>query len=121
MTSRTAAFRFPWRIFSRIAFIQAFLVLLALAASGLSARFFFKRHFLSQMGVQLTDVLQALGPAIPAMAPTTPQVAKDWCTRHAAQTSVRLTLIRRDGVVLCDSHHDSGTMENHAGRPEVVE
>src|SRR6185369_9246398 len=26
-----------------------------------------------------------------------------------------------DGTVLCDSHHDPKSMENHAGRPEVID
>ncbi len=32
---------------------------------------------------------------------------------------VRLTLIRRDGRVLSDSHKDAAQMDNHADRPEV--
>ncbi len=34
---------------------------------------------------------------------------------------VRITVIDKDGVVIGDSEHDPATMENHAGRPEVIE
>lgn len=34
---------------------------------------------------------------------------------------VRITVIAKDGVVIGDSEHDPATMENHAGRPEVIE
>src|SRR5215471_4072526 len=35
-------------------------------------------------------------------------------------TGTRATIIARDGTVLADSEADPKTMENHAGRPEVV-
>lgn len=35
------------------------------------------------------------------------------------QTSVRLTVIDRDGTVLADSHDDPGAMGSHLGRPEL--
>src|SRR6476469_3045899 len=39
---------------------------------------------------------------------------------EARITETRVTIIGRDGVVLADSEADPKTMENHAGRPEVV-
>ena len=39
---------------------------------------------------------------------------------EASITETRVTIIARDGVVLADSEADPTTMENHAGRPEVV-
>ncbi len=33
--------------------------------------------------------------------------------------NVRLTIIRRDGLVLSDSHKDAAQMDNHADRPEI--
>jgi two-component system phosphate regulon sensor histidine kinase PhoR len=41
-------------------------------------------------------------------------------TEEAGITQTRVTIIARDGVVLADSEADPRTMENHAGRPEVV-
>jgi signal transduction histidine kinase len=35
--------------------------------------------------------------------------------------TIRVTLIDSRGVVLCDSDADSRTMENHSGRPEVIQ
>jgi two-component system phosphate regulon sensor histidine kinase PhoR len=37
------------------------------------------------------------------------------------KTEVRITVIAKDGIVIGDSEHDPATMENHAGRPEVIE
>src|SRR6478736_4674385 len=39
---------------------------------------------------------------------------------EARITETRVTIIARDGVVLADTEADPRTMENHAGRPEVV-
>src|SRR5215470_18751549 len=44
------------------------------------------------------------------------QIALD----EARITQTRATIIARDGTVLADSEADPKTMENHAGRPEVV-
>lgn len=49
--------------------------------------------------VDLDPLAKALGPAIGA----------------------RVTLIAADGTVLGDSDHDPRTMENHGGRPEVIQ
>src|SRR6516165_628863 len=39
---------------------------------------------------------------------------------EARITETRATIITRDGTVLADSKADPKTMENHAGRPEVI-
>jgi two-component system, OmpR family, phosphate regulon sensor histidine kinase PhoR len=44
-----------------------------------------------------------------------------WTKEANRRTQSRVTLIAHGGTVLTDSEHDAGTMENHAGRPEVRE
>jgi two-component system phosphate regulon sensor histidine kinase PhoR len=39
---------------------------------------------------------------------------------EARITETRVTIIARDGVVLADSEADPKTMDNHAGRPEIM-
>ena len=46
---------------------------------------------------------------------------QEMATEEAQITQTRVTVIARDGVVLADSEADPKTMENHAGRPEVIE
>jgi len=41
--------------------------------------------------------------------------------RVGADNPERLTVIRRDGLVLADSRRDPESMDNHANRPEVLE
>jgi two-component system, OmpR family, phosphate regulon sensor histidine kinase PhoR len=48
-------------------------------------------------------------------------VLDDWCRQMANDLGTRITVIAADGKVLGDSAEASITMENHAGRPEVLE
>ena len=105
---------FPWRIFSRIVLFQAVLILLALCASGLTARHFLKDQFLQQSESQLQDTLTSLSEVLPAA------ITESVCLSLVRGTSLRLTMIDYSGKVLCDSHHSSQTMDNHAGRSEIV-
>ena len=42
-------------------------------------------------------------------------------TENAKKDGIRITVIREDGTVLYDSQVDTGTLDNHDGRPEVQE
>lgn len=106
---------FPWRIFSRLFLIQAALIFVALGASGLSARYFFKKSFIEQTENQLRDTLVHISAHLPS------QVSKDWCAAQVTGTSIRLTLITKEGKVLCDSHHGPETMATHRDRPEIIQ
>ena len=107
--------RFPWRIFSRIVLFQAALILLALGASGLTARHFLRAQFIEQSERQLQDTLTSLSTILPAT------VSESVCLSYVKGTSLRLTMIDYKGRVLCDSHHSPLTMDNHAGRPEIID
>ncbi|MBI3554916.1 MAG: PAS domain-containing protein [Deltaproteobacteria bacterium] len=110
---------FPWRLFSRIVLIQAVLVLVALTASAVAARYFFKRQFIAQVESQLHVTLDVLARDIPKTSDAA------WCDAHSSvgpsENSLRLTIIDDSGKVLCDSRHEAKTMGNHNERPEVVE
>lgn len=113
MSTRPIQSRFPWRIFLRITTIQSLMVLLALGASGLAARYFFEHQWLGQARSQLHDLLTALTHGNPNL--DDPQ----WCKVTASDTVYRFTLINHAGKVLCDSHFDPAAMENHLERREV--
>ena len=44
---------------------------------------------------------------------------KSFADKAAESTSLRITIIRGDGLVLADSHNASAAMNNHADRPEI--
>ncbi len=44
-----------------------------------------------------------------------------FCRETGRKISTRITVIRQNGDVVCDSDEDPGAMQNHAKRPEVVQ
>jgi len=56
--------------------------------------------------------------SFPPQTPDEISVLHGWVS-NAASSGARVTIIASDGRVLADSESETGTMENHAGRPEV--
>jgi two-component system phosphate regulon sensor histidine kinase PhoR len=94
-------------------------LLLILVALGSAAVFLSRYTAESELRhAERTMEAQAriLAPALPAGSP---QALAEWTSRAGAESGARVTVIGRDGAVLADSQHDSASMDNHAGRPEV--
>ncbi len=53
------------------------------------------------------------------MATEPPAAIDAWCKRLGSASAARLTMVRRDGLVLGDSHEDPAVMDNHGTRPEI--
>ncbi len=112
MNSRSK--HFPWRTFYQVAFIHAALVICAIVASGLAARYYFKKYFIQQVQSQLQDMVQVLsrdldlrsGPAL--------------CIGFESGSSTRLTISNEDGKVICDSWEKPNLMNEYFSRPEII-
>lgn len=104
---------FPRRLFFRITLAQIFVILFALTICGIAARYFFKSQFVSQEGLQLKNLLVGLSNSSLANNPTA------FCEAFKNNSGIRITVIDGTGLVWCDSHHDSRSMENHSEREEV--
>ena len=44
-----------------------------------------------------------------------------FCRETGKKVSTRITVVMFDGEVVCDSDQDTGTMQNHANRPEIIQ
>jgi two-component system phosphate regulon sensor histidine kinase PhoR len=112
---------FPWRIFFRTVLIQACLVVAALGASGLAARYFFKQKYIHQVAEQVNDTLVGLSPDL------NKKIAPTWCARRSKEGGSRFLVISAsDGQILCDSleHSDKAGQENLGrmlSRKEILE
>ncbi len=104
---------FPWKLFSKIAVIQATLILLCIGITGFTTRQYFKQQFFKQVEHQLNSSLQSLSHNLSKYAEV------NWCSNHSKNINFRLTVIHPTGRVICDSHHAPNTMDNHIDRPEV--
>ena len=81
-----------------------------------------RQHYIGS----LTDRLQYIGSALrPSVVPLLnrehTRALNDLVRSVGQETSTRITVIDSRGVVLADSQEDPTKMENHAGRPEIVE
>jgi len=98
--------------------------LAAMAVASAFLWFLLPGLFERAASVQLFDMLRILTPIVQRQASDPQSDPKIWIRQLAADSGLRLTLIRADGVVVADSSVDPaqvGAMENHRGRPEVRE
>lgn len=98
--------------------------LAAMAVASAFLWFLLPGLFERAASVQLFDTLRILTPIVQRQASDAQSDPRIWIRQLAADSGLRLTLIRADGVVVADSSVDPaqvGAMENHRRRPEVRE
>jgi hypothetical protein len=108
--------QFPWRIFYRVVVVHAALVIIALLASGLASRYFFKRHFVQQVKSQLQDTLSLLSRNVSS------KLSPEWCLLSAKDIGLRITAFTLNGKLLCDSHPEKlsdPSARSYSDLPEV--
>ncbi|MCL5743614.1 MAG: PAS domain-containing protein, partial [Acidobacteria bacterium] len=81
--------------------------------------FYLTRYTARQQVDQVEHVLTAQARILAEDIPADSSVLHQWTESAARRAQARITIIRRDGVVLADSQHDPETMENHLHRPEI--
>jgi two-component system phosphate regulon sensor histidine kinase PhoR len=92
------------------------LILVALGAADVFLTRYTANRELQYAEQKMQGQARILAPALAAIQPA---ALVEWVEQTGRQTGARVTVIGRDGMVLADSQHDSSTMDNHAGRPEV--
>ncbi|MBZ5583437.1 MAG: PAS domain-containing protein, partial [Acidobacteriia bacterium] len=94
--------------------LSAFVVI----ATALFVSDFYVTRYTAQRQQRMIQQQLAVGAHILAGELPRPDLHA-WVTGAEARSQARVTIIDPTGAVLADSQHDSSTMENHAGRPEV--
>jgi two-component system phosphate regulon sensor histidine kinase PhoR len=105
--------RFAIRTFLRLLAVSAVLTGLMAVSTVMAMR----NLYGDAAGFSLTQAAASLAN----LAPTEAEAADRFCEDAAKGTRLRITLIAADGTVLGDSRSDYTSMENHAGRPEVIQ
>jgi len=90
-------------------------VLVALGASGLAARHFYKQQFLNQLDGKLKDTLTVLARTLPT------HIDELWCERNSQGVSLHFTVLTDDGVVVCDSFREGEPGKEDSDGPEIQE
>jgi len=112
-------------LFTKLALVFFALLLSVLAAVDFFAERALRRDY-ERTGFEQLEaigrVAQENAPQFSSLPPVDPQEisALETWTRRMASSGARVTVITAEGQVLADSQADPQTMENHAGRPEVV-
>ena len=73
--------------------------------------------------VAIARIAQSNPPQLNSLPPEKPEenAALQGWMQHLAASGARVTVVTADGMVLADSQSDPRTMENHAGRPEIIQ
>jgi two-component system phosphate regulon sensor histidine kinase PhoR len=106
------------RIRRKLLFTALVLIVVALGSADVLLSRYTAARELKQTQQALEGQIRILTPALAAVDPA---AVNEWANRAGEQTRARVTIIDRGGVVLADSQHDTASMDNHAGRPEVVQ
>ncbi|HLW80112.1 MAG TPA: ATP-binding protein, partial [Terriglobia bacterium] len=115
-TDSSIAMTFRSAIFRRILWSAFLLIAVALLVLNFYLRRYTAEHQADAARQQLTVGAQILAGELAAVPPAELQ---RWSIDAGRRAAARVTLIDPSGVVLADSQHDPGSMENHAGRAEI--
>jgi two-component system phosphate regulon sensor histidine kinase PhoR len=94
------------------------LMIVALGSAAFLIERYTAAHELAHAQQLLEGQIRILGNGLQYRSPST---IRAWTDTVGELSHARVTVIDRSGHVLADSQHDSSTMDNHAGRPEVRE
>jgi two-component system phosphate regulon sensor histidine kinase PhoR len=102
-------------------FFFSYLALVALLFAGFyyASNTILKNFYLEWLSGRMGQEAVLLGRMLPFDAEG--EAFDRLCQELSHDSDTRLTVIAADGKVLCDSAESSATLENHAGRPEVIE
>jgi two-component system phosphate regulon sensor histidine kinase PhoR len=111
----------PWKSRIVVKFFLSYLavVLLLFVLFYLYAGALVKDFHISSLSARMQDEAKILGRLLPFESEG--GAFDQICRELARDLGVRITVIAMDGKVLGDSDESSATMENHGGRPEVLE
>ncbi len=113
-------------LFTKLAAAFFALLLCVLLAVDFFAERALRRDFEHTGFEQLLSIARIAQANPPQLSAIPPQKSEElsslqkW-TQQISASGTRVTVVAADGLVLADSESDPQTMENHAGRPEIVQ
>lgn len=112
------------RLWSNSLVAKVFLSYLAVIAILFASLYYtsstaLRESYIQSLSARMEQEAHLLGRVVPF--DVVGEALDNVCRQLAGELGSRITVIARDGSVLGDSSEASAKMENHAGRPEVVE
>jgi len=81
----------------------------------------FRDFFIDQLEITLEARARGIAQAIEKEGIKPGGYSETCLALYRTDPTIRVTLINDKGIVLCDSEADYHTMENHRGRPEIIQ
>jgi two-component system, OmpR family, phosphate regulon sensor histidine kinase PhoR len=112
------------RLWSNSLVAKVFLSYLAVIAILFASLYYtsnatLRKFYIQSLSARMEQEAHLLGRVVPFDVHG--EALDNLCRLLAGDLGSRITVIARDGSVLGDSSEDSAKMENHAGRPEIIE
>jgi two-component system, OmpR family, phosphate regulon sensor histidine kinase PhoR len=106
-----------WQLF----IINIIILLGAMLAVAWYGTYSLKNFYVNQMTNNLKTQSDLIKPQIEQLIiQENFHTLKDYCFQARERVATRITVVNRQGNVLCESEHVPSTMENHADRPEII-
>ncbi len=110
----------PETLFWRVYLIIISSLVLPLLFISWYALHLFKESYRNETAKQLFFSAELVAEKLASTPPDNKETIDELCKRLGSLISSRITIIKKDGVVLGDSDEAPHKMENHATRPEII-
>jgi two-component system, OmpR family, phosphate regulon sensor histidine kinase PhoR len=106
----------------RIAIPFVLLIVLIMAGVGIYLSNFVRQSYLNDLKAQLTAEARLTADYLaPSMSGEDPDTLDALARHWADMLGARVTIISADGTVIGESHENRRQMDNHLGRPEIMQ
>lgn len=97
-------------------------VFFSIAVTGIISAAFFQNHYIREQKDNLIELTHVVEYSLKDKSDGEFQgVVEEFAKSMGGSKKIRVTLVREDGSVAADSESDPAKMDNHGGRPEIIE
>jgi len=94
-------------------------LVLCMAAAGITLQYVIANTLTDHLRDEVRTLIRVIGRAVPPG--TEPASLDPFCRTYQSLAGVRMTVIRKDGIILGESDVAGEALDNHADRPEFRE
>ncbi|HSQ26922.1 MAG TPA: ATP-binding protein [Anaerolineales bacterium] len=107
----------------QIAIPYVFLILVSMSGLGLYITNFIRQSYLSDLDRELGAEASLVSDLVKdyLLDNTSPELLDEIAINLSQRLDKRVTIVRQDGVVIGESHEERADMDNHIGRPEILQ
>jgi len=111
--------RLIWQLYPYFLFVTIAVLLAVAAISSYSFRAFYYEQVRTELDTLARVFAEQVAPMIKDDPPNVDRLCK--MLADASDRRTRFTVVLSSGIVVGDSDEDPALMENHSGRPEIID